>query len=301
MPLKRCTNAEGKKGWAWGNGGCQVAATDEESKKQAIRVGLKVDGPKKFSEIMKKDKAAFVDFDGLRLARAVYKEEYPRGYTDEFMVGITAFFKDEAAGVNGPTPVGPAFGDDEEDAEGSSVNNPTPVNPGFASDDDESAEGGGVSEQLTYSALDNTDRQEFSNVVIPSYNEDASPESNPKDEDKTLVTPTVDEMKGTQAESFKDDEEEGPVEAALAEREFLDYISVAFISTDTRNHLPHDDFGDPMRKAYPVRDQSDLVNAFRLLHFSDKPSEVKKNLIRIARQKNLKLPSHMTHDEGCVM
>lgn len=82
MPLKRCTNAEGKQGWSWGNGGCQVAETDEESKKQAIRVGLKVEGPKKFSKIMKKEKGWTKE--DIALAQEVINEEKPKGWYESF-------------------------------------------------------------------------------------------------------------------------------------------------------------------------------------------------------------------------
>ena len=92
MPLKRCTNAEGKHGWSWGNGGCQVAGSDLESKKQAIRIGLKLEGVKKFSEIMKKSKGTFLDYEGLALAKEIFHEVYPRGYTDQLLENIGKFF-----------------------------------------------------------------------------------------------------------------------------------------------------------------------------------------------------------------
>ena len=57
MPIEECTNKNGKKGYRWGGptAPCQVGKTPEESKKQAIRVGLKVAGPKNFTRIMKKE------------------------------------------------------------------------------------------------------------------------------------------------------------------------------------------------------------------------------------------------------
>jgi len=49
MPLKRCTK-NGKKGWKFGDKGkCYT------SKKDAIKQGIAIYGPKKFAEIMKKD------------------------------------------------------------------------------------------------------------------------------------------------------------------------------------------------------------------------------------------------------
>jgi len=110
MPLKRCVNAEGKKGYSWGNGGCQVAGSDLESKKQAIRVGLKVEGPGRFKKIMEHDKGQFIDQEGLNTAKAIYKEAYPNGVISEFMSSIASYFAakaddgDNDSDVNKETP-----------------------------------------------------------------------------------------------------------------------------------------------------------------------------------------------------
>lgn len=400
MPLKRCVNAEGKKGWSWGDGGCQVAGSDKESKKQAIRVGLKVAGPKHFSEIMKHDKASFVDYEGVQLAQAIYRESFPRGYLDEFTSAIANFFApakaddmmsddgdgdgeaeaddDEVAeainlGGGGGPQMGTDFAekenfgkkkkdDDDRDSgdlfkvqspaqadDGQNDNNRnlplveegpgkkddevTPggqfSNDGFrphdgvrepnkmadtdkeaviTKDKNKKAESFGVPDQMIYGELDDK-TNDRTKVIIPPYNKSASPESDPSQEVPDYTPPTREEMNGDNDQNhnegsvgnlYHDDEEEA-TEASIKDYIAICFGTKAFISTEVRNHLDSKDFGDPSRKAYPVRDQKDLINAFRLLHFSDKPSEVKRNLIRIAHMKNLKLPSHMTHDSSCVI
>ena len=90
MPLKRCVNAEGKKGWSWGNGGCQVAGSDEESKKQAIRVGIKVEGPEKFSKIMK-SKASELNTSDLMYIKQLMTEASKKNIPD-FLTSVAKQF-----------------------------------------------------------------------------------------------------------------------------------------------------------------------------------------------------------------
>lgn len=60
MPLKRCSS-DGKTGWKYGDSGkCYVG---EEGKKQAIRQGISIEGPQKFSEKMKSEGADVSDDD----------------------------------------------------------------------------------------------------------------------------------------------------------------------------------------------------------------------------------------------
>ncbi len=49
MPLKRC----GKNGWKWGDGG--KCYTGKDAKKQAIKQGIAIEGPKKFSQMANDD------------------------------------------------------------------------------------------------------------------------------------------------------------------------------------------------------------------------------------------------------
>lgn len=52
MPLKQCTNKNGINGWSWGNGNCLVG---KDAKKKAIKMGIAIEGPKKFAQIMKNE------------------------------------------------------------------------------------------------------------------------------------------------------------------------------------------------------------------------------------------------------
>jgi len=54
MPLIKCEK-DGKVGYQWGQGDCIIRDTPEEAKKTVIRMGLKIEGPKRFSEIMQKE------------------------------------------------------------------------------------------------------------------------------------------------------------------------------------------------------------------------------------------------------
>lgn len=54
MPLKKCTK-DGKRGYSWGDGPCIIRSTPEEAKKTVIRMGIKIEGPEKFAQIMKKE------------------------------------------------------------------------------------------------------------------------------------------------------------------------------------------------------------------------------------------------------
>ena len=50
MPLKNCT-VDGKSGYQWGDDG--KCYTGKDGKKKALRQGVAVEGPEKFSEYMK--------------------------------------------------------------------------------------------------------------------------------------------------------------------------------------------------------------------------------------------------------
>ncbi len=58
MPIKRCTNKDGVKGYSWGNGPCVVG---KDAKKKVIKMAIKIEGPKRFKEIMKSESELFDD------------------------------------------------------------------------------------------------------------------------------------------------------------------------------------------------------------------------------------------------
>ena len=68
----------------------------------------------------------------------------------------------------------------------------------------------------------------------------------------------------------------------IAERDF---------STKKRAAMDLADFGDPEKRAFPIRSQADLDNAARLIGHADNPDAVKRRIIAIAKRKGLTLPA----------
>jgi hypothetical protein len=64
-----------------------------------------------------------------------------------------------------------------------------------------------------------------------------------------------------------------------------------YFSAKERRGMDLADFGDPDRRAYPVRDQADLENAARLIGHAADPEAVKRRLLAIAKRKGLKVPA----------
>lgn len=66
----------------------------------------------------------------------------------------------------------------------------------------------------------------------------------------------------------------------------------AYISKKERDSIPAEDFGDPKDRKYPIRNQSDLDAAVKLIGRAPKAKQaaIKKRIIAIAKRKKLKLP-----------
>jgi hypothetical protein len=79
--------------------------------------------------------------------------------------------------------------------------------------------------------------------------------------------------------------------AGLLRANSADLQENRFFSTKERKTMDAADFGDPDRRAYPVRDQADLENAARLVGHAGNPAAVKERLTTIAKRKGLKLPA----------
>ena len=73
MPLKKCT-VDGKAGYQWGNEG--KCYTGPGAKKKAIRQGVAVEGPKKFSQIAQTEATIFSKEDIEAVASFMYEEGY---------------------------------------------------------------------------------------------------------------------------------------------------------------------------------------------------------------------------------
>jgi len=102
----------------------------------------------------------------------------------------------------------------------------------------------------------------------------------PKDPDALLTTFRVDGM---------------PDEVEV---EILDEIERAEWTKEKRDALPDEDFGWPEEKKYPIADQEDLDAAVKLVGRApdDMQDEIKSNLKKIAKRKDLKLPDSWTEE-----
>lgn len=185
---------------------------------------------------------------------------------------------------------------------------------------DNETEATGPPEELGYgeTTLDDHRDDVGLNSVVPSYDEKSSPETKPGEPALQCDPPTRDEIT---PKTVGDSEDEDTTEAEMddentsegdakdgdgedAERDMAalaEYVEFAygFISVDTRNHLPDDDFAGP-HKSFPIRNSEDVRHASMLLHHSHDPSAVKRNIVRIAKKKGFRLPSTWSHDEACT-
>lgn len=67
---------------------------------------------------------------------------------------------------------------------------------------------------------------------------------------------------------------------------------------EKRDKLPKGHFGDPEKEAFPIEDQEDVEHAAELLHHSDNPEKVKRNIERIVKELGLKLPKTWEKSES---
>lgn len=329
MPLKRCTNAEGKKGWSWGSGGCQVAGSDKESKKQAIRVGLKVEGPEKFSKIMKHEGSkAFYDVDGLETAKAIYNEIIcPTKSDNKYLSAVASYFASKAdpgdmdsdtdkSGILGSTtntdnvvkPAGDLEDSDTKDPSGGLENMP-----GQASEDNYGKDGkndndGDEPDPVAKGDLDTKVENIGSHTVVPPYNKEAAPENKPGEYDEPRQTPPTREESTPKEVSKSDDKRFGMDDdtanaavSAIAETYGFSFAELsyllenkcyAYVSQKTRDNMDSSSFGWPEEKKYPVANEAHFRAAVKLLGRApaDKQEMIKRNLIRIAKQRGYSLP-----------
>lgn len=64
-----------------------------------------------------------------------------------------------------------------------------------------------------------------------------------------------------------------------------------YYSLDDRNALHPQNFGDPIRKLFPILDQEDLDKAPSRIRRLEGREELKKNIVAIANRKGLILPT----------
>jgi len=73
MPLKTCT-LDGKAGYKWGDSG--KCYTGKDAKKQALRQGVAIEGPEKFSQKAQESEIIFSESDIEVVVDAMYTEGY---------------------------------------------------------------------------------------------------------------------------------------------------------------------------------------------------------------------------------
>ena len=83
MPLQKCV-VDGKKGWQWGSEG--KCYTGRDAKKQAVKQGIAVEGPEKFSE---KAREAGIELSQEEI-EAVADWMYDEGYSSTAIVATSA-------------------------------------------------------------------------------------------------------------------------------------------------------------------------------------------------------------------
>ena len=89
MPLKKCT-VDGKAGYQWGDAG--KCYTGPGAKKQAIRQGVAIEGPKKFSQMAQIDQLITSEEDVKIVADAMHEAGHDIGS----IVALTATLRSQA-------------------------------------------------------------------------------------------------------------------------------------------------------------------------------------------------------------
>ena len=97
MPLKKCT-VEGKAGYQWGDTG--KCYTGPEGKKKAIKQGVAVEGPEKFSQ-KAREHNIFLDTNDIK---AVADSMYEQGYDNVAVVATVSTLTVQADKIAGYPP-----------------------------------------------------------------------------------------------------------------------------------------------------------------------------------------------------
>lgn len=80
MPLKQC-NVDGKSGWKWGDSG--HCYTGPEGKKKAIKQGIAIEGPEKFSKIQHSE--GFTESEINLFHECLYEEGYSLRFINQMI------------------------------------------------------------------------------------------------------------------------------------------------------------------------------------------------------------------------
>lgn len=251
--------------------------------KKIVEDCLKQNGPQLFAKMLKRNEGIFAKASTKVLADEIYKKTYPHGY-DAYLSRVAATYKDEQNPAENDEyghPLGPVEASALADELIRLLDEYYPAKSGQSDND--------APTDLAVTADLDSHRESEDKLIVPEYDREASPETDPDIKVPNYEPPTREDS----------DQQEDDFQGYGDSLE--EYISIAFISTEERNKIPLEDFCDPSNHAFPLRTKEDIPNILRLLHHSNSPSLVKRNMIKIARRKNIAIPSHISHDESCVI
>ena len=101
MPLKNC-NADGKSGYKWGDEG--KCYTGRDAKKQAIKQGIAIEGPEKFSQKAQELKMLYINDENIFLKHEdlqyITDWMHDEGYNNSAIVGAVIALTPNVKEVN---------------------------------------------------------------------------------------------------------------------------------------------------------------------------------------------------------
>jgi hypothetical protein len=122
--------------------------------------------------------------------------------------------------------------------------------------------------------LDTEAKNVGNHTVVPPYNKDASPETDPSKKVGDYDPPSRDET--TAGETCDED----------PEMTMAVWNTIAYISQKERDKVDESDFAGP-HKSFPIRNAEDVKNAAHLVGHGKNPTAIKRKIIEIARRKGL--------------
>lgn len=321
MPIQHCTLPDGKPGFKYGDSGkCYKDGRD------AAKQGIAIDGPDKFKKVMKSESGMNLVF-----AKAALEEYYSdiKVEKNNSFKSIANFLKADDGQVDSDTDRGDMLDcnakKDEEivDNAGDLSGNPSKTGDGLATGsvngtdpnrgpvgkDDYGKDGkndgdGDEPDPAAKADLDTPTKKVGSHTVVPPYNKDASPETDPDKKVPNVDTPSRDDVTAheqggrktldpklqykVKSESSNDDEDmgsDGPDTMGMGEKASAWMNACAYVSEEVRKNTPDENCaGPPGTKSFPINSGKDVEDASRLVGHSPNPSNTKKRIIEIAHR-----------------
>jgi len=101
MPIKKCSS-DGQSGYKWGNEG--KCYTGKDAKKQAIKQGIAIEGPEKFSQKAQELKMLYINDENIFLKHEdlqyITDWMHDEGYNNSAIVGTVIALTPNVKGVN---------------------------------------------------------------------------------------------------------------------------------------------------------------------------------------------------------